>query len=242
MRLQLHFFLLIATLLLACDPPPAEVEGGTETGTVGGGFSSSAGGDSTGLETDSPDCDKETLSLLCCCHDGVSVGATCHEAQWICPTPFNLHFDPTCADPLGPCSSPVEGGGSDTGDDPEVVPGWFHPCATPLLVQMYEMKVASHVAACSSCHNATVPTEVLKYPGSLWYNPGNGADTVSRILQLELVDTQHPESSEFLLKPLPPEQGGVPHEGGHFFDKNIKSWGGIHEFVMTAVHCLKQIP
>ena len=243
------YILLCLALSGGCAPPS---EGGVESETAGeGGFGQGGGIGGEGLDTGETsgevnepiDCDKATRAILCCCSNGAMAEPQCQEGQWTCPFDHSMHFDPICSERTGPCAwSDDETGGLETGDETGVTPNWVHPCATPALVQAYAMQVAPHVTACSSCHSAIIPAEALKTPGSPWYNPNDATDTVSRILELELVDAKHPDTSEFLLKPLPVSEGGVPHEGGDFFDPNIKSWNGIHSFVMSAVHCLQNTP
>jgi hypothetical protein len=243
MRRHLIPFLLCSGLFLACEPPPVGVEEGPPAGGEGWSDGNADTGESTEAVEDPIGCDKETLAILCCCEQGASTQPLCHGDQWICPVAYELHLEATCLDPLGPCSTTGEETGvSPPEEEPDVSPGWAHPCATPTVVEAYETKAAVHVSACSSCHSAVVVPEVLKTPGGLWYNPSDAVDTVSRMLQLEIFDALHPETSAFLLKPLPGEQGGVPHVGGDFFNKNVKSWLGLHDFAMTAVHCLQQLP
>ncbi len=250
MHRPLISILIACALSMGCAPPSEEeefagqpIEGGEFSGEGGFGSEGAETGETTGSGEELIDCDKATRAILCCCDEGALAQPSCEAGQWNCPGGYSMHFDPICSERSGPCAwSEGESGGSETGSEPGVTPDWIHPCASPALVQAYEMQVASHVTACSSCHSAIIPPEALKSPGSLWYNPTNATDTVSRILQLDLLDAKHPETSEFLLKPLPLSQGGLPHDGGHFFNQHIKSWNGIHTFVMAGVHCLQQLP
>lgn len=90
-------------------------------------------------------------------------------------------------------------------------------CSDAALLEVFRATVYASRGRCSPCHYSDHDFE--DYEAPQWIEVGGDCDSASRktywnVLDEGYVDTEDPEGSLLLLKPLPEELGGVEH-GGH---------------------------
>ncbi|GEM_PF-1743922 len=111
-------------------------------------------------------------------------------------------------------------------------------CSWTQLGAAYDTYVAPHLtSACKSCHDLTLPPDVLKAPGPQWLHPADSVATVKALVDLATIDRDAPLQSRFLLKPLAPADGGMLHSGGVLFVKAAPAYDDFVAFLAVAATC-----